>query len=113
MLVAIPVEEKSLEAGVCISFGRTPYFMLYNLEKGEYSFVENSAANSQGGAGIKAAQKLVDLKVDKIITFRCGDIKLYKAKSVSIKENIQGIKDNSLEELKEIHAGFHNHGGNK
>ena len=123
MLVAIPVEEKSLEAGVCISFGRTPYFMLYNLEKGEYSFVENSAANSQGGAGIKAAQKLVDLKVDKIITFRCGEnaatvlkggnIKLYKAKSVSIKENIQGIKDNSLEELKEIHAGFHNHGGNK
>ena len=57
----------------------------------EGTFIENSAANSEGGAGIKAAQNVVDSKAEILITPRCGqnaadvlqaaDIKIYKTKN--------------------------------
>ena len=32
MKIAIPVDEKSLESNVCVSFGRAPYFLIYDTE---------------------------------------------------------------------------------
>ena len=60
MKIAMPVDEKTMESTVCISFGRTPYFLIYDTETNESVFLDNSAAASQGGAGIKAAQTVVD-----------------------------------------------------
>ena len=64
MKIAIPVDEKTLESNVCVSFGRTPYFLIYDVETKESIFIDNSAAASTGGAGIKAAQIIVDNKAD-------------------------------------------------
>lgn len=121
MKIILPVENKSLDTLVCPSFGRTPFFVLVNTENGEHEFLDNSAAISQGGAGIKAAQMLSDRGVEAVITYRCGenaaevlnaaDIKIYKAQNVSVKENIARYKEGKLSPLTEIHAGFHNHGG--
>lgn len=120
MKVAIPVNEKSMEDGVCQSFGRTQYFLIYDLESKEKSFIDNTAAASQGGAGIKAAQTIVDSGAKALITFRCGEnaaqvinaaeIKMYKAIDNSIQENIDNLIDGKLSLLEEIHEGFHNHG---
>jgi len=62
MKIAIPVDEKSLESNVCVSFGRAPYFLIYDTETKESIFLDNGAAASTGGAGIKAAQTIVDNK---------------------------------------------------
>jgi predicted Fe-Mo cluster-binding NifX family protein len=35
MKIAIPVDEKTLESNVCASFGRTPYFLIYDTETKE------------------------------------------------------------------------------
>jgi predicted Fe-Mo cluster-binding NifX family protein len=35
MKIAIPVDEKTLESNVCVSFGRTPYFLIYDVETKE------------------------------------------------------------------------------
>jgi predicted Fe-Mo cluster-binding NifX family protein len=120
MKIAIPVDEKNMEASVCISFGRTPYFMIYDTESNKGSFLDNSAAASQGGAGIKAAQFLVDNKADVLLTPRCGenaaqvikaaDIKIYKTMPGSAKDNVNAFTEGKLSLLKEIHAGFHGHG---
>lgn len=120
MKIAIPVNEKSMEDGVCQSFGRTQYFLIYDLESKEEIFIDNSAAASQGGAGIKAAQTIVDSGAKALITFRCGEnaaqvinaaeIKMYKAIGDSIQENIDNLIDGKLHLLEEIHEGFHNHG---
>lgn len=117
MKIAIPVDEKDLGSNVCISFGRTPYFLIYDTETRESVFVDNAAAASSGGAGIKAAQVLVDHKTDTLITPRCGenaagvleaaDIKIYKSTSSTAKENIAAYNDGKLSMLNEIHAGFH------
>lgn len=121
MKIAMPVDEKTMESSVCISFGRTPYFLIYDTETNRSVFLDNSAATSQGGAGIKAAQTVVDSHAGALLTPRCGEnaaevinaanIKIYKTIKDSIKDNIAAFKDGKLLLLDEIHPGFHGHGG--
>lgn len=120
MKIALPVDENKMESTVCVSFGRTPYFLIYDIESGQHDFILNEAANSQGGAGIKAAQSIVDVKVDALLTPRLGEnaaevigaanIALYKTLGNSIIDNINAFKNNTLESLTEVHKGLHNHG---
>ncbi len=120
MKLAMPVDDQSMETTVCMSFGRTPYFLLYDTQTKESKFLDNSAAASQGGAGIKAAQTIADNKVDVLLTPRCGEnaaevfrsanIKLYKTINDSIMDNINALADGKLSLLSDIHPGFHNHG---
>jgi hypothetical protein len=49
MRIAIPVDEKSIKTSVCQSFGRAPYFLIYDTDSKESKFIDNSAAASQGG----------------------------------------------------------------
>jgi predicted Fe-Mo cluster-binding NifX family protein len=84
--------------------------------------MDNSAAASQGGAGIKAAQNIVDHGAEAIISPRCGEnaaevlnaaeIKIYKSINNSIRDNIEAFKQGKLNLLHEIHPGLHQHGGN-
>ena len=122
MKIAIPVDEKSLESNVYVSFGRAPYFLIYDTETKESTFLDNSAAASTGGAGIRAAQILVDNQVNALLTPQCGenaanvlkpaDIKIYKTRAASAKVNIDNFISGKLSLLDEIHSGFHGHGGN-
>ena len=121
MKIAIPVDEKDIRSKVCVSFGRTPYFLFYDTQTKEIVFLDNSAVVSPGGAGIKAAQAIVDNKVNALLTPRCGqnaadvlkavDIKIFKTSNASVKENIEDYLAGKLYLLEEIHAGFHGHGG--
>jgi predicted Fe-Mo cluster-binding NifX family protein len=122
MIIAIPVDEKNIGTNVCVSFGRTPYFLVYDTESKESKFIDNSATVSTGGAGIKAAQTIVDNKVNVLLTPRCGenaadvleaaDIKIYKTNGISAKKNINIFIAGKLPLLDEIHSGFHGHGDN-
>lgn len=121
MKIAIPVDSKTIEGKVSLSFGRTPYFLIYDTATKESAFIDNSAAASQGGAGIKAAQIIVDNKAEAVLTPRCGEnaagvlqaanIKMYKTtKDVSVTDNINAFMEGKLAVLEDIHPGFHNHG---
>ena len=95
--------------------------MSYEKETGKSVFLENSAAASRGGAGIKAAQMIVDNQAKALLTPRCGenaaeviksaDIKIYKTIKSSIQDNIDAFNAGKLEMLNEIHEGFHGKGG--
>lgn len=121
MKIAIPADDNNMKTGVCISFGRAPYFLLYDIETEEGSFIDNSAAASSGGAGIKAAQTIVDNDAGALLTPRCGenaaqvlkaaDIKIYKTAEGTAVDNINAFIDGKLSPLNEIHEGFHHHGG--
>lgn len=122
MKIAIPVDEKTINSTVCASFGRAPFFLVYDTVSEESVFIDNIAAASTGGAGIKAAQTIVDNKADVLLAPRCGqnaadviksaNIKIYKTISGSVKENIDAFLTGKLSLLDEIHAGFHGRGGN-
>jgi len=121
MKIAIPVDDKSIKASIYLSFGRTHYFLMFNTDTKKSVFPDNSAAASQGGAGIKAAQTIVDNKVSALLIPRCGEnsaevlkaanIKLYKTMNDSIQDNIEAFSNGKLSLLEEIHSGFHYHGG--
>lgn len=121
MKIAIPVNGITVKEGVCPSFGRAPYFLIHDTDSKENNFVENTAAASQGGAGIKAAQFVVDNEADILLTPRCGEnaaevliagnIKLYKTINESVEDNIKAFNDGELKILDDLHAGFHGHRG--
>jgi len=120
MKIILPVNEENLESGICVSFGRAPYFMLWNTEDQVATFVENPGASSSGGAGIQAAQAVADQKADCLIVPRIGknasdvieqaSIKIYQSTTTNIMENIQWLIEEKLSILTDIHPGFHNHG---
>lgn len=115
MIIAIPVEEGA--ENLCVSFGRTPYFLIYDTEKAAAVTVKNSAADAQGGAGIQAAQLVVDQGANALITVRCGQnaadvckaagVKIYKARGNCAAENLKALEMGTLEELTRFHPGFH------
>ena len=121
MKIAIPVNNKSMESTVASSFGRTPYFLIYDTEAQTSAFFDNSAAASQGGAGIKAAQAVVDSGAVALLVPQCGDnaasviktanLKMYKTINDSTMDNIVAFNEGKLSELDSTHAGFHNHEG--
>ncbi len=121
MKIMIPTDDNTDQTDVCISFGRAPYFMAYDSETQKADFMENEAASSQGGAGIKAAQFIVDSGTDTLLTPRCGDnaaevlnaagIKIYKTRAGSALDNVKALLSGELAFLTDTHPGLHNHGG--
>lgn len=115
MKIAIPAEGQTIDSVVGPSFGRTYYFVVVDSETLEFEVIDNQAASSQGGAGIKAAQSMVDIGADVVITFHCGqnaadvlkaaDIKILKAVPGTVAETVRKYGAGELAELMEIHAG--------
>lgn len=119
MKVMIPVNENKEPATVCPSFGRAPYYLIYDTESKAKEIVNNTAADAQGGAGIKAAQLIADSGAKAVLTVRCGqnaadvlkaaDVKVYKTSSDQADENLKAFEEGKLEEMTQFHAGFHGH----
>ncbi len=117
MIVGIPADKEDKNSPVSGSFGRSPFYFIYNTETGEGEFIANLAAKAQGGAGVKAASLVVEKNVDAIITPQLGEnaamvikaanIKMYQSKEGSLMDNVLYLKDGKLELLNNIHEGFH------
>ncbi len=73
MKVAVSIEGgRDLQAAVCPTFGRAPRFLVTDLETGETTVVENTAASGAHGAGSGAAGLLVRLGVNAVLSGRFG-----------------------------------------
>lgn len=120
MKIAIPVDQQAMDSNVAANFGRAANFMFYETESKAVEFVDNSAVMSQGGAGIKAAQSVVDHGAKAIITPRCGqnavdvlngaEVIMYQSIEGTAQANIDAYLAGNLTALTEIHEGFHHHG---
>ncbi len=101
-------------------FGRCNYFIIYDTEDSSVKVIENKGKISGGGAGIAAAQQIIDEGVDVVITGNLGpnafnlftnsQIKVYRCDSIKIELAIQLFKEGKLEELKKAgpqHGGMH------
>lgn len=113
MKIAIPLDENQQD--VCIVLARAPYFLF--RENGKDTIVQNPAAEAQGGAGIQAAQFLVDSEVTTLITVRCGQnaaevfhaagMKIYKSANKAAADDLTALEEGKLNELTEFHGGYH------
>lgn len=68
-------------------FGRAAWFCLYNETSGETTFYLNENLPATNGAGTKAAEKMAEMNVEKVISGDFGP----KAKELLEKLNIQMV----------------------
>lgn len=117
MKIIIPVNEETENTEIAQSFGRAPFYMLYDTETKKTETIPNPATESPSGAGIKAAQTIVDSGAKVLLTIRCGNnaydvlkgagIKVMEASTGIAKDIIQAYIDGKLSELDTIHEGHH------
>ena len=80
-------------------FGRAGWFCLIDDESGNPTFIENDQTEATGGAGVKTAEKMIELGVQKVISGDFGP----KAKDLLEKFNIQMViiadNDQSIQKI--------------
>lgn len=112
MKIAFPVSEKSADANIYASFGRAPFYLIYNTNSKEVDYLDHRAVVAQGAGGIRAAQVLADQGIKVIITQQCGEnaekllrkaeVLIYKARSESIYDNIDAYLNDQLNLMTEF-----------
>ncbi|MFX0171763.1 MAG: NifB/NifX family molybdenum-iron cluster-binding protein [Candidatus Hodarchaeota archaeon] len=91
-------------------FGRCLYFIIYNSNNHEVEKAyPNTAQNATGGAGIQAAQSMIDNYVEAVIAPQMGPnawnvlhgagIKIYTGINGTIQQNINAFLDGQLNEM--------------
>ena len=120
MLIGMPVESNQTDTLLSPSFGRAAFFMIYDDESKQIKYLNNQATAQQGGAGIQAAQAIVDAGARVIITCHCGEnaakvlaagnVTIYRANGMNVSDNLAALSAGQLPLLTDIHPGLHNHG---
>jgi predicted Fe-Mo cluster-binding NifX family protein len=73
MKIAVSSTGNTLESPVDERFGRAAYFLVVNLDDDSFEVIDNGAnAAAAGGAGVQAAQNVIDTGVEWIITGSVG-----------------------------------------
>jgi predicted Fe-Mo cluster-binding NifX family protein len=125
MRIAISSSGPDLDAQVDPRFGRCQCFVVVNPATEELEVLDNEAAMMSGGAGIQAAQMVVNSGVDAVITGNLGPnaadtlvaagLKTYLGALGTVREALQQYKAGHLQEASrptvESHFGTGGMGG--
>jgi len=111
MKIAISAKGKNIESEVSDVFGRSPYFVIAEIEDGEIKrteIIENKSTDQMSGAGITAAQLMADKNVEAIITGNVGpraldvlkqfNIAIYYGEGI-VKDTLQQFIEGKLEKM--------------
>ena len=110
MKIAITTTENSLDAQVELRFGRATAFMIYDTESKTAEMIDNKQnLNAAQGAGIQAAQFVINSGAEALISGHCGPkafkvlvagkIKIYAVEAQTVASAIENLKQGKLEEL--------------
>jgi predicted Fe-Mo cluster-binding NifX family protein len=110
MKIGLPSNGSDLSAGFAAHFGRCQHFLIYDTDNNELlNSFPNSARNASGGAGIQAAQELVNEKVEVVIAPQIGPnawdvlqvakIRIYIGINGTVQDNITAFKNGELNEM--------------
>jgi len=73
MKLAVTAQGPDLESEVDPRFGRAAWFLIVDAETGAWEAVDNSSGvNAASGAGVTAAQTVIDRGASVVITGACG-----------------------------------------
>lgn len=119
MKIGISSTGNSMSSMLDARFGRCSYFVIYDTETSQSEYIDNSARTASGGAGIAAAQEMINHDVEVVITGNMGpnafnvmansDVKVYRCGNVSIETAIQLFKEAKLQMIDQAgpaHAGM-------
>ncbi len=118
MKICISSSGNNLEAAVDPRFGRCLYFIfLDDKNPDDFKAVQNAGVRAMRGAGIQAAQTVVNEKAESVITGNVGPnafgalnssgIRIFQAPSgIKAKQALEEFKNNNLQELAQPFGGF-------
>ena len=72
MILFLTAQGKTLEDRFNTKFGRTPWFIRYDSDAGDWEAIENTATAQAHGAGVTAAQFVIDRGAQAVISGRFG-----------------------------------------
>jgi len=100
--VCITARGPDLESEVDPRFGRAPYFLIVDPDTLEFEAVANTQQDTAHGAGIQAAQFVVEKKVRAVLTGQCGPNaqRVLEAAGIEIITDISCTVKEALEKLK-------------
>lgn len=109
MKIAITSNGEGLCNQIDLRFGRAKGFIIYDLDTNDFEYIANvQNLEASQGAGIQAAQNVINKGVEAVITGHCGpkafkllstsDVKVYTAEEGKISEIIDKFKNNKLTE---------------
>lgn len=118
MRIAISTSGEGMAADIDARFGRAVGFMLFDTETNAWEYLENTQnLNAAQGAGIQAAQNVVDAGVNAVITGHCGPkafrvltasgVKIYLGQKGTVAEAFELYKKGELEEAKNADVEGH------
>lgn len=109
MKIAISSTGKNIDDLFDMRFGRCEYFYIQDTESSQTKILENKGRISSGGAGIAAANQLIEEKVDAVITgslgpnafelIKKGGIKAYKCSNIKISSVLKKYAEGDLKEI--------------
>lgn len=112
--IAIALNEGNANSVIAPHFGRSEYFLLYNSEECRKILIKNPYCKICGGAGIQAAQFLIEKDVDVLIVGQVGTNAYVILESAGIKVIYQGektaeavLKDFIRSKTKEVKIKIH------
>jgi len=111
MKIAVSSIDKNIDGNVSDVFGRSPYFIIAEIENQKIErteAIENKSTDQMSGAGISAAQLIAEKNVNAVITGNVGpraldvlrqfNIKIYSG-SGAVKEVLQEFIDGKLKKI--------------
>src|SRR4030042_4201382 len=108
MKVAVSSSGKDLDSQMDPRFGRCQYFLFVDSETMKFEAIENGGLMASGGAGVQAAQLVVQKGATALITGNLGPnaasalsaagIKVYLVTGGTVKDVIEGYRSGSLRE---------------
>jgi predicted Fe-Mo cluster-binding NifX family protein len=107
MKVAITTNGTSLDGAIDARFGRAPRFIIYDTDAGTFTVIENGQAmDAAQGAGVQAAQTVVDAGAQAVVTGHCGPkafralssagISVYTTDAATVAEAIDRFRSGAL-----------------
>lgn len=99
MKIGIPTRGNDLSAEVEQRFGRCPRFLIVDSGTMEFQVVDNSAFTMGGGAGVRAAQQVVDEGVEAVIAGEVGPkaFEVLERAHVKVYARVTGTARNAVE----------------
>lgn len=109
MFVVVSANGEGLDAPVSPVFGRCPVYVFVDTETMQFTNVPNPAANASGGAGIQAAQLVIDEGAQAVISANVGpnalqvmqaaNVPIFAATGGTVREAVEAFKEGTLPSL--------------
>jgi predicted Fe-Mo cluster-binding NifX family protein len=119
MKIALSITGKDLDSQVDPRFGRCDWFAIVDTDSLSCETIQNPAQASPQGAGIQAAQAVVDKNVEAVITGNIGPnafqvlsvagIRAFDAAGLPVRQAVEMFKQDKLAEISNAgpaHAGY-------